>query len=166
MIIRVTLSYGGGLSERALWLLLNSLILEEAAKSLKPGWRRSVLVAWTARCHRDMRCDSNCTPPNQRSVAMWRASLKTRNPEKNESNAAKVTQIQQFPRVTSIGSLPPKNLARTPAEPRRTLGETPQSPLREPRRALWEPRRALWEASFLEKPRGGLCPSDGDPPEL
>ena len=59
--------------------------------------------------------------------------------------------LQQFRRVTSIGSLPPKKLGKTrgppqnPAEPRRTLGETsaepaerpPQSPLKGkfPRRA-------------------------------
>ena len=43
--------------------------------------------------------------------------------------------FQQFPRVTSIGSIPPKNLgeSRGPSERlRRTLGETVQSPLREP----------------------------------
>ena len=54
--------------------------------------------------------------------------------------------IQQFPGVTSIGSLPPRNLGKSrgppqsPVEPlarrRRTPGETPQSPLRDPRRAL------------------------------
>ena len=66
--------------------------------------------------------------------------------------------VQQFRRVTSIGSLPPKTLRKSrgpPSEPRRA----PQNPRREPRRAR-DPRRALGE------PRGGLCPSDGDPPEL
>ena len=41
--------------------------------------------------------------------------------------------LQQFPMVTSIGSLPPKNLGKsrgTPHNPRRTLGETLQSTLR------------------------------------
>ena len=66
--------------------------------------------------------------------------------------------FQQFPRVTSIGSQLPKTSEnpadprRTPQRPRRTLGETLRSPLR-------DPRRALWEANFL-------CPSDGDPLEL
>ena len=75
------------------------------------------------------------------------------------------SKFQQFRRVTSMGSLPPKTSEnpadprRTPQRPRRTLGETPQSPRR-------DPRRALWEANFLGEPRGGLCPSDGDPPEL
>ena len=52
--------------------------------------------------------------------------------------------FQQFPRVTSIGSLPPKTLGKsrrppqnprdppkTLAEPRRTLGETPHDPRRD-----------------------------------
>ena len=73
-----------------------------------------------------------------------------------------IFSLQQFPRVTSIGTLPPKTLGKSrvpPQRPRRTLGETPRSPLR-------DPRRALWEANFLGEPRGGLCPSDGVPPEL
>ena len=32
----------------------------------------------------------------------------------------------------------PRKIPRTPPEPRRTLGETPQNPWRAPRRALWE----------------------------
>ena len=65
----------------------------------------------------------------------------------------------------SIGSLPPKTLGksrgprRTTQRPRRTLAETPQSPLR-------DPRRASERQISLGEPRGGLCPSDGDPPEL
>ena len=45
--------------------------------------------------------------------------------------------LQQFPRVTSIGSLPPKTFGKSrgppqnPAEPRRTLGETPRRTLGE-----------------------------------
>ena len=76
-----------------------------------------------------------------------------------------VSQFQQFPRVTSIGSLPPKNLGKSrgppqnPAEPCRTRGETSAEPSE-------RPRRALWAANFLGEPRGGLCPSDGDSPEL
>ena len=67
----------------------------------------------------------------------------------------KAMKIQQFPRVTSKGSLPPKTSEnpadprRTPQRPRRTLGETPQSPLR-------DPRKALREANFLAEPRGGF----------
>ena len=74
-------------------------------------------------------------------------------------------KLQKFPRVTSIGSPPPEpsenhaDPRRTPQRPRRTLRETPRSSRR-------DPRRALWEANFLGEPRGGLCPSDGDPPEL
>ena len=46
--------------------------------------------------------------------------------------------IQQFRRVRSIGSLPPENLGKSrgppqnPAEPRRTLGETPAEPSERP----------------------------------
>ena len=85
--------------------------------------------------------------------------------QKIARTAPKNFLIQQSRRVTSIGSLPPKTLGKShgppqnPAEPRRTLGETPAEPSE-------RPRRALWEANFLGEPRGGLCPSDGDPPEL
>ena len=67
------------------------------------------------------------------------------------------TSIQQFARVTSIGSLPPKTSEnpadprKAPQRPRRALGETPQSPPR-------DPRRALSEANFLGEPRGGCAP--------
>ena len=60
-------------------------------------------------------------------------------------------------RVTTLRKSrgPPQN----PAEPRRDPAEpskrTPQRPL-----------RTLREATFLGEPRRGLCPSDGDPPEL
>ena len=46
--------------------------------------------------------------------------------------------FQRFPRVTSIGSLTPKTLGKSrgppqnPAEPRRTLGETPAEPYERP----------------------------------
>ena len=54
-------------------------------------------------------------------------------------------KIQQFPRVTSIGSLPPKNLGKSrrppqsPAEPSERPRRAPQSPLRGKfaRRASW-----------------------------
>ena len=59
--------------------------------------------------------------------------------------------VQQLPRVTRIGSLPSKK----PADPRRALEETPAE----------APENAL-SGKFLGEPRGGLCPSDGDPPEL
>ena len=42
------------------------------------------------------------------------------------------SRFQQFPRVTSIGSLPPKNLRKSPAEPRRA----PAEPSERPRGAL------------------------------
>ena len=64
--------------------------------------------------------------------------------------------LQQFPRVTSIGSLPPTDLGKSrgppqnPAEPHRTLGGTPAEPSE-------RPRRALWEANFLGEPPGGWC---------
>ena len=51
-------------------------------------------------------------------------------------------KCQQLPRVTSIGSLPPKTLGKSrgppqnPTEPRRALGETPAEPSERPRRAL------------------------------
>ena len=60
----------------------------------------------------------------------------------NTIRGNRTESLQQFRRVTSIGSLPPKTSEnpadprRTPQRPRRTLGETPQSPWRDPRRAL------------------------------
>ena len=58
--------------------------------------------------------------------------------------------FRQFPRVTSIGSLPPKTLGKSreppqnPGEPRRTLGETPEPSERPPQSPLRGkfPRRA------------------------
>ena len=66
--------------------------------------------------------------------------------------------FQQFPKVTSIGSPPSENPAdshRAPRRPCRTLEETPAEPPENPLRG-----------NFLGEPRRGLCPSDGDPPEL
>ena len=57
-----------------------------------------------------------------------------------------------------ITTLPSKNPAETPQSP----AETPQSPAE----TLQNPAETLWEANFLREPRGGLCRSDGDPPEL
>ena len=60
-------------------------------------------------------------------------------------------------RVTS-----PENLGKSCGPPR-----SPAEPPERPRRTVWEANfRALWEANFPGEPRGGLCPSDGDPPEL
>ena len=69
--------------------------------------------------------------------------MKWRTPSQRPISVSFPGFIQQFARVTSIGSLPPKTSEnnadprRAPQRPRRTLGETPQSPLRGkfPRRA-------------------------------
>ena len=64
-----------------------------------------------------------------------------------------ISKVQQFPRVTSIGSLPRK-ISRTPAEPRRTLGET-QSP-----------RRALWDAEPSERQISSESLAEGCAPRM
>ena len=67
--------------------------------------------------------------------------------------------FQQLPRVTSIGSLPPKSLRkRTPAEPRRTLGETPAEPSERPPQRFSAAAAAIFTAPpkiarFFEAPR-------------
>ena len=58
-----------------------------------------------------------------------------------------------------------KNGVTTPEKPRK-IPRTPAEPRRDPAESSERPRRALWEANFLGDLRGGLCPSDSDPPEL
>ena len=67
--------------------------------------------------------------------------------------------MQLVPKVTSIGSLPPKNLGKSRASSQNPA-ETPQNPWtwREP--AEPSERQISWE-SLAEG-----CASDGDPPEL
>ena len=60
-------------------------------------------------------------------------------------------------RVTTLGKsrATPQTRAETRGDPAEHSKRPPQRPL-----------RTLWEANFLGEPRGGLCASDGEPPEL
>ena len=64
------------------------------------------------------------------------------------------------------GVTTPEKPSENPADPRRTPQSATEPSERPPQSPLRELRRALWEANFLRESRGGLCPSDGDPPEL
>ena len=64
-------------------------------------------------------------------------------------------------RVATPGN--PRKIPRTPADPRRD----PAEPSERPRRALGEtPAEPSERLISSAEPRGGLCPSDGDPLEL
>ena len=68
-------------------------------------------------------------------------------------------------RVTT--SEKPRKMPRTHAEPRRDPAETPQNPRRDPAEPSERPPQSPLRGKLPRRaPRGGLCPSDGDPPEL